>query len=119
MQPHARHRRAHGTGTRAVRFAFAWHQVDPVPRDRPRVRRAPDPPQSPQNPRAQNLKLATAEVGYGEEANAALSRRLWSTYFAGQPKLFEEVFGFPASELPPGQTIFTLRVWRNEFIGVL
>ena len=57
-------------------------------------------------------------MGYGEDANHALAKKLWATYFAHNPKLFEEVFGFPASELPPGQALATVRLWRNEFIAV-
>ncbi|GBF90421.1 hypothetical protein Rsub_03417 [Raphidocelis subcapitata] len=113
--------RAHSGALHRAR-AYAW------PRRRARMAACPQPagpacgmrptPPTPPAPNNnQNLKLATAEVGYGEDANAALSRRLWTTYFAGQPKLFEEVFGFPMSELPQGQTIVTMRIWRNEFIA--
>ena len=81
---------------------------------------APTPPAGPNPPHnPQNVKLATSEVGYGEDANAQLSRRLWATYFAPNPKLFEEVFGYPPSELPPGgPPLSTMRLWRNEFIAV-
>ncbi len=67
----------------------------------------------------QNLKLAQHEVGWGEDANHLLSRRLWTTYFAPNPRLFEQVFGYPISEVPAGETITTIRLWRNEFIAVM
>lgn len=67
----------------------------------------------------QNLKLTSAEVGYGEDANNQLAKRLWNTYFHANPKLFEEVFGYPISEVPAGQTLITMRLWRNEFIAVM
>lgn len=41
----------------------------------------------PSHIRTQNLKLHVAEVGFGEEANAALARRLWAAYFAQAPQV--------------------------------
>jgi hypothetical protein len=79
------------------------------------------PPFQPQTlpPPRQNLKLGTAEVGYGEDANHQLSRRLWATYFGPNPRLFEEVFGYPAADAPAGGLVLsTMRLWRNEFIAV-
>jgi len=38
------------------------------------------------------------QVGYGQFAMRNLGKRLLSTYFTPNPKLFEEIYGFPISE---------------------
>lgn len=38
------------------------------------------------------------QVGYGQYAMRNLSKRLLSVYFTPNPKLFEEIYGFPISE---------------------
>jgi hypothetical protein len=38
------------------------------------------------------------QVGYGQFAMRNLSKRILSAYFKPNPKLFEEIYGFPISE---------------------
>jgi hypothetical protein len=37
-------------------------------------------------------------VGYGQFAMRNLGKRILSTYFRPNPKLFEDIWGFPMSE---------------------
>jgi hypothetical protein len=47
---------------------------------------------------ADTLLLLLLQVGYGQFAMRNLSTRIFQAYFKNNPKLFEEIYGFPVSQ---------------------